>query len=154
DDGSQQKTLAAFLHAYTDREGGVYPGVTLYDAWASGAEIEMPDVDCLGIVHSVLDDWKTWRAPVPATKHEALYDRIGKIFVDAHRHRSLRRALATVFLEGSPALRDGFVDSVGNFHALWEDCGSTPAELAKRLPKPKDRTEFLSAWTKTCTAKP
>ena len=45
----ERSALAAFGPAYTDRNGNVYPGVTLYDAWASGPEIEMPDVDVLGV---------------------------------------------------------------------------------------------------------
>jgi hypothetical protein len=153
DDGAEQKALAAFAHAYTDREGGVVPGITLYDAWACGAEIEMPDVDALGIVHTVLGDWKTWRAPVPASKHEALYDRIGELFVPAQRHRGLRHAIASCYLAGSAVLRDGYTDQLDNFHALWEDCRSTPAEMAKRLPPAAKRSEFLAAWTATCHAK-
>ena len=94
DDGSQQKTLAAFAHAYTDRDGRVYPGVTLYDAWSSGVEIEMPDVDTLGIVHTLLDDWKTWKAPVDASQHDKLYAKIGELYRALHRLQGLRHALA------------------------------------------------------------
>jgi hypothetical protein len=94
DDGSQRAVLAAFAHAYTDRNGRVYPGLTLYDAWASGELIEMPDVDTLGIVHDVLGDEKTWVAPVPPSQHDELYGKLGELFVEAHRHRGLRTALA------------------------------------------------------------
>jgi hypothetical protein len=150
DDGSQQKPLAAFAHAYTDRAGGVYPGVTLYDAWASTTEIEMPDVDCLGIVHDVLGDWKRWVAPVPAGAQEPLYDTIGELFQRAHRHAGLRRALARCYLEGDAVLRDGYQGNLDNFHALWEKHRSTPSELAAALPKPDEWAEFLERWSKAC----
>ena len=55
DDGAERAALAAFGHAYTDREGGVFP-FTIYDAWSSGEEIEMPDIDNLGIAHDLLDE--------------------------------------------------------------------------------------------------
>ena len=81
DDGSMKSVMTAFSHAYADRQGNAFPGITLYDAWSSGAEMEMPDVECLGIVHDLLDDWKTWKAPV--RKQESLYDAIGELFVKA-----------------------------------------------------------------------
>ncbi|MFN0009026.1 MAG: hypothetical protein ACKVXR_14080 [Planctomycetota bacterium] len=153
DDGSQRRTLAAFDHAYTDRDGNVYPGITLHDAWASGREIEMPDVDALGIVHDVLGDWTTWKAPVPSTRHDALYERIGELYAPAHVHRTLRRALAASYLEGSPADCEGYETYLDNLHTLWEDCRSTPEVLAKRLPLPEKRAEFFEAWTRTCFEK-
>ena len=51
DDGAEQDKARAFGHAYTDRTGNVFTGLTLYDAWASGSNMEMPDIDNLGILH-------------------------------------------------------------------------------------------------------
>jgi hypothetical protein len=154
DDGAEQKALAAFGHAYTDREGGAYPGITLYDAWGSGVEIETPDVDTLGIVHTVLGDWKTWKAPVPAIQHEKLFEKIGAIFLAAQRHRDLRHALASTYVVGSAAPGGGYEGYVDNFHALWEDVKSTPADLLPRLPTSEKRGEFLAAWTERCHKDP
>ena len=150
DDGAEQKALAAFAHAYTDRAGGVYPCVTLYDAWASGAEIEMPDVDTLGIVHDVLGDWKRWVAPV--TQQDSLYETIGALFQPAHHHAGLRRALAWCYLDGDAVLRDGYAGALDNLHALWDEHRSDPAELAPKLPAAKDWSAFLEGWTKRCHA--
>ncbi|MAF65603.1 MAG: hypothetical protein CMJ84_08085 [Planctomycetes bacterium] len=154
DDGSQREVLTAFGHAYTDRLGALFPGLTLYDAWASGGEMEMPDVDCLGIVHTVLDDWTSWKAPVPASRHEKLYDTIGALFSDARRHRGLRHALARSYLCGATVLRDGYQPSLAAFHALWEDTSSTPATLAERLPPAEDWEEFLADWAKRVSDEP
>ncbi len=152
DDGQEQKALAAFAHAYTDREGGVYPGLTLYDAWGSGTEFETPDVDTLGIVHTVLGDWKTWHAPVDGKKQEKLFDTIGGLFVAAQRHRGFRHALAMTFLEGSATLGEGYQPALDNLHALWEDTKSTPQELLPRLPESAKRDAFLGEWTNRCKA--
>jgi hypothetical protein len=146
DDGSQAATLGAFAHAYTDRNGGVYEGLTLYDGWASGTLLEMPDVDCLGVIHTVLDDWKTWSAPVKAKEQDPLYERIGELFNDAYLHRSLRHALARTFLGGSVVLRDGYTMQINRLHTLWEENASTPKELVQMLPDAESYGDFLDEW--------
>jgi hypothetical protein len=152
DDGAQQKALAAFDHAYADRDGKVFAGISLYDAHCSGIEIEMPDVDTLGIVHDVLGDWKTWKAPV--REQDSLYARIGELFQDARRHRGLRHALAQTYLVGAPSLRDGYGANLDALHALWESAASMPAELLPRLPDAKGWEAFLDGWLARCDAEP
>jgi hypothetical protein len=101
-------------------------------------------------VHTVLGDWKTWRAPVDAKKQEKLFDTIGGLFVAAQRHRGLRHALAATYLEGSAVLGEGYPPLLDNLHALWEDVKSTPEELLPRLPDSAKRDAFLGEWTKRC----
>lgn len=151
DDGSERKAHAAFANAYTDRAGLVFPGITLYDAWRSGAEIEMPDVDCLGLVHVLLDDWTTWTSVVPGDKQDSLYERIAQLFQPAQRQRELRVAVAATFLQASPDLCCGYEGSIPNFHALWDTCQSTPETLAKKLPGAAGWKDFLSGWVAECT---
>ncbi len=147
DRGGETKTLAAFAHAYTDRAGNVYPGVTLYDAWSSGAEIEMPDVDVLGIVHDVLGDWNRWKAMIPDSQHRAIYDAVGKLYQRAHKYRALRSALAESYLVGKPALRDGYIGHVLRFHGLWESAKAEPSSLAKELPDAEHAQEYMLHWS-------
>ncbi len=151
DDGSERKAHAAFGHAYTDRAGVVFPGITLYDAWRSGVEIEMPDIDCLGLVHTLLDDWTTWTSIVPGNKQESLYARIAELFQPAKRQRELRVAIAATFLQSAPDLCCGYEGSIDNFHALWESQKSTPEALAKKLPDAAGWKDFLSGWVAECT---
>lgn len=144
DNGKQQKSLAAFGHMYSDRQGVAFPGITLYDAWCSGQEIEMPDVECLGIIHDVLGDWRKWKAPVPETKHDDLYERIQELFESAHRHRGLRHALARTYLIGDAILRDGYQPHLQRFHAMWNDKASDPDKFAKFLPKSRDWQKWIA----------
>ena len=148
DDGSQQLVLTAFGHAYATREGKAFVDVTLYDAWGSGLEIETPDVECLGIVHDVLGDWKTWVAPIPASEHDALYDRIAELFAVARRHRGLRNALARAYVSGDAKLADGYQTNLNRFHALWERAGSDPAALEPTLPAVGDWKEWLATQSR------
>ena len=147
DDGELLETHRAFGHAYTDRSGWAYP-VTLYTAWCSGESLEMPDVDTLGIVHTLDDEWRRWKAPVSPYKLDDLYERIGEHFQDARRHRGLRVALARTFLVGSPDMRDGYDTHLLTMHALWNEHESTPPELAGELPEVKDWAKFLERWAK------
>jgi hypothetical protein len=141
DSGELKSTFAAFSHAYADRRGSVFPGVTLYDAWASGSQMEMPDVECLGIIHDLRDDWKTWKAPV--RKQEPLYDAIGELFFPARQHRGLRRALAVAYLVGDRGALGDYASNHLQLHALWEESASTPPKLAEKLPPSKGWRTFL-----------
>jgi hypothetical protein len=152
DDGSLQKSFQAFGHAYTDRWGGVYPGVSLYDAHASLTQIEMPDVDCLGLVHDLLGDWTTYASPVPAEQHEELYGRIAELFRAVSRHRSLRTNLARTYLCGNADLRDRYMHNLDNFHALWESVRSDPAALLPKLPDDAGWRDFLQGWDDSLAA--
>jgi len=146
DDGKLRKEHAAFDHAYTDRDGRVYP-LTLYDAWASGAEMEMPDVDCLGVVHTIDDEWRRWVGPVPPEKQDALYDLVGEHFSRARRHRGLRVALAMTYVVADARLRDGYPAHIDRLHSLWDEHASSPEELARALPSPEKWAEFLEKWS-------
>jgi hypothetical protein len=147
DDGALQKSFAAFQRVYTDRYGNAYPGITLYDAWASRSDIEMPDVDALGLIHAILDDWTTWKAVVANSEQAPLYARLGELFFAVHRQRGLRGALARAFLCGSTELRDGYQNHLDRFHALWEEANSTPSALAQKLPDSAAWASALQTWT-------
>ena len=144
DDGSQSAVLGALAHAYTSREGEVFTGLTLYDALGSREQIEMPDVDCLGVIHDVFDDWKTWTAPVPQAQHERLYDRIEELFVDARVHRSVRESLARVYLRGEAQLVPRMRPHLGRFHSLWASLESDPRRLAEQLPPAEEWRSWIS----------
>ena len=145
DDGKQRKTLAAFGHAYTDREGNVFTGITLYDAWRSGRLIEMPDIDALGIVHDVLDEWDRWVSPVPASQQTPLYDLVGELFAPARSHKELRETLAGLFLGANPAPVGTYAGLHTSLHALWVRAGSDPNRMLELLPEEAKRT---AAWIK------
>lgn len=146
DDGSQEELQKAFSHGYANRSGSAFPGVTLYDAWASGQELEMPDVECLGVVHDLLDDWKRWVAPVSEIGQRSLYKLIGQEFTKAQRYRGLRTAMGRTWLTGSAVMRDGYGGNLRNFHALWDKHEATPGPLAKELPSPKKWERWLKSW--------
>jgi len=148
DDGSLRAELAAFGHAYTDRAGNVYPDLTLYDAWSSGASFETPDVDVLGLVHDLEDEWRRWKAPVPPSAQRRLYRTVEELFVPAHAHRAFRTALARTYLIGDAVLHDGYAPNLDRLHGLWEEHESRPAELAEDLPEASKWERYLERWVR------
>lgn len=149
-DKEEERALqAAFEHAYTDREGNVFP-VTLFEMWATGATMEMPDVDTLGIVHEVLGEWKRWVAPVPGNEQAPLYKTIGDLFKNAQRARELRTQLADLFLFPFAPARPGYETQIQNLQALWASVDSDPHRLAPLLPDGQGRDAFLAALLDRC----
>jgi hypothetical protein len=134
DKGEQRVAHRAFAHAYSDRAGKALRDVTLYDVWGSGLKMEMPDVECLGIVHDVLGDWTSWVAPVPPTQHVALYARIEEVFLDLRAEREMGQALAATYLQAEPPLAATYLAHRDRMHALWAQVGCDPSALVDDLP--------------------
>jgi hypothetical protein len=149
DDGDLDRIQSAFGHVYTDLDGFVYPQTTLYDAWASGFEIAMPDVDALGVIHDLFDDWNTWQAPIPGREHEHLYATIGGEYRKIRRYRTLREALARLLLIGDPA-SSLYLPARTNLHAVWARSGSKVAKLKRQLPDQAEQEEWIAEWVANC----
>ncbi|TAJ23476.1 MAG: hypothetical protein EPO68_03020 [Planctomycetota bacterium] len=154
DDGAQASTQAAFAHAYTDRDGGVYP-FTLYEAWSSGRDIEMPDVDTLGLYHELFNDFTRFVAPVPNKQHKQLYDAtLFPRFAAARAHRAPREGLAQTWLRAQPALAEGYDAAVIRFHALWHYMNEQPPALAAALTDNSDWERYFTSWTASLAKQP
>lgn len=149
DHPGERKLQAAFAHAYTDREGNVYPA-TLYELLATGIEIERPDVDALGIVHDVLDEWSRWIAPVPGSEHDALYQLINELYSTCKDSRRLRLALAELYVFPNPQPQPGLEKFVNNLQTLWAEQSSEAGRVAALLPEGKQRNSFLNDLTARC----
>ena len=143
-DGGHLRALqVAFEHAYTDREGGVYPGISLYQAWRSRKQMEMPDVDNLGIYHDLTGDWSSYVAPIDGSLHAELYGIIESFFQRILSYRELRVALAQCLLEGEP-LNGQFSGPRTNLHAFWAELGADPERARAVLPGETGAAEWLA----------
>jgi len=139
-----QRTLAAYFdHLYADRAGHVFAGVTLFDAWSSGSQIEMPDTDVIAFARDVRRD-RSYRSPVPADKRrDRLYESIRAAFAEHREYRSLRIALAATFVAADPAIDATWRNLVPRCHWIWAHCGDDPGAVAKYLAKSGDRGHLL-----------
>jgi hypothetical protein len=117
--GTLRPIHKAFSHTYASRTGTAFAGISLYDAWGSGVKIEMPDVECLGILHDVEDDWRSFSAPVAGRQQAPLYKRIGKMFHRIRRERSLAQALAASYFNADPKLDPTYSSATDRLQLFW-----------------------------------
>ncbi|MFT5287113.1 MAG: hypothetical protein ACI8TQ_003289 [Planctomycetota bacterium] len=151
DDGEERERHAAFGHNYTDRSGNAFEGITLYDAWSSGEDFETPDLDILGLVHDLENEWKRWKAPISPYQQRKLYEHVAEdLFLPAHRHRGIRTAMARIYLVGDADMRDNYNDNLDRFHALWEHHGADPEKMLEELPSAKQWEKYLKKWVAKC----
>ena len=143
DKGTLRSIHRAFSHTYATREGRAYGGISLYDAWSSGVTIEMPDVECLGIIHDVDRDWTSFVAPVPGPQQKPLYDRIGLLFHSVRRERSLAEALALSYFEVEPILDPTYEGAKERLQLFWSKHDSGLEESQAALPA---SSEWDSWW--------
>lgn len=142
-DPAQRALGDYFAHLYADRDGAVFAGTTLFDAWQSGTVVEMPDTDAIGFARRILGT-RSFVAPIPADRRrERLYRKVQEAFAEHREYRTLRLALAAAFVAADPKIDPVYAPLVRRAHWLWVACDHDPKALAARLAAAKDRTALL-----------
>ena len=136
--GALRGVHKAFGPTYASRTGTAYGGISLYDAWGSGVKIEMPDVECLAILHEVDNDWKSFTAPVPGNRQAPLYKRIGEMFHQIRRERSLAQALALSYFDVEPELEETYASAKDRLQLFWSQHDSALDVSKGALPASED----------------
>lgn len=140
----QRQAARYFEQLYADRDGGVYAGISLYDAWRSGNKLEMPDTDTIAYARLLLHT-EAYVAPIPGDRRrERLYAKIAAGYAAHHEQRTLRQALAATFLAAEPSLDPSWQALVDRCHWLWQTHGRDPQALALRLQRTADRSALLA----------
>lgn len=141
DRGSGLRPVADFFaHLYSDRDGNAYRGITLFDAWSSDFEFEVPDVDALAYARLVWGDVEL-RPPLSGADHDLWYPRMGNSLKELRTRMRVARALAAVWFEARPRLAHGYDASIDIAHAAIALAGEDPAVLARALEQ--DGSSFL-----------
>lgn len=134
-----------FEHAYSDRDGFVYPGIVLYDVWNSGMEIEMPDIDAIPFARHILKD-NSFKSPIPAgAARTSLYQKIGDNFQKYRRYRELREAIAGYYLAYAPPASPFVEPMKDRFHFLIAQQEGDPMQMQKFLQEHPRREDFIEA---------
>lgn len=142
-DFDQRSAGAWFEHTYADRDGRVFAGITLYDAWYSGKTVEVPDVDAIAFARLVLHT-DSFVSPIPeGRRRERLYQQIHDAFGRFREYRTLREAAAAAFVSAEPDLDPIYRELVSRMHFLWARLGFDPARVAQKL-NGGDRSELLT----------
>ncbi|MFY9345805.1 MAG: hypothetical protein WAT39_25160, partial [Planctomycetota bacterium] len=145
DQAPDQRQLANYFeHLYADRNGAVFAGVSLYDAWRAGRTLEMPDTDTIAFAKLCLGT-AAFTAPLPGDRRrERLYRKMATGFAQHHEHRTLVQALAATFVCAEPGLDPAWQSLVDRGHWLWQQHGRNPEALAKWLATRTARADVLA----------
>jgi hypothetical protein len=141
-DDEQRRVGAWFEQLYADRDGHVFEGITLYEAWYSGAVVEVPDVDAIAFARRVLRT-QSFVSPIPdGRRRERLYRQIRDAFGRYREYRTLREVAATTFVLASPGVDPVYQPLIDRLHFLWARTGFDPERVAQKL-NAGDRSELL-----------
>lgn len=142
-DRSLNKIADYFGHAYCDREGNCYSEITIYDAFASHAEVEMSDVDVIAYARNVLND-RSYRSPIPANRRrQELYDQIRDGFLRHYRSRVMTEAAANLYVNPEAWLRSDHEGLRERLLVAFAMAKSDVDRVATRVLKADTRDKFV-----------
>ncbi len=141
-DADQREIANWSEHAYADRDGRVFEGITLYEAWYSGRTVEVPDVDAIAFARRILET-DSFVSPIPDGKRrDRLYEQIRATLKKHREYRTLCESAAAAFVAAEPQLDPTYQPLVDRMQLLWSEHGHDPTSFAKQLTE-SDRTELL-----------
>jgi len=144
DRDADQRDIASWSeHAYADRDGRVFDGISLYEAWYSGRVVEVPDVDAIAFARRILLT-DSFVSPIPdGRRRDRLYDQIRATLKKHREYRTLCESAAAAFVAAEPELAPTYQPLVDRMQLLWSEHGNDPGSFAKKLTE-SDRAELLA----------
>lgn len=142
-DPLQRRLGTYFEHLYADRNGAVFAGVSLFDAWRAGATLEMPDTDVIAYAQLVLGT-QSFVAPLPDNRRRnRLYEKVNEGFSSHRDYRTLRLAIAASFVAATPKIDVTYEALVPRCHWLWQKHGLDLGRVRDYVMGTADRAEFM-----------
>ena len=143
-DGTEREIADWLGHLYADRNGGVFADITLYEAWASGQTVEVPDVDAIAFAREILQT-NCFVSPIPeGRRRNRLYQQIADAVARHRQYRTLREAAAASFVAADPDIEPTYQPLVLRMHLLWPLCNFDPNSVERSLAS-GTRSELLEA---------
>ncbi|MEY4673428.1 MAG: hypothetical protein RL148_1212 [Planctomycetota bacterium] len=144
DTDPRQRLLAEwFHHAYAELNGRTYQDITLYEAWYSGEQVDVPDVDAIAFARKVLKT-QSFVSPIPdGRRRDRLYQQVRDAAVEHRQYRTLREVAAATFVSAKPPVDPTYTPLIGRCHYLWARTGYDVDAFAKVLAEAGDRSTLL-----------
>ena len=143
-DNKLDATADYFAHAYRNRSGKVFQGITLYDVWNAQTTFGISDVEAIAFLRNVAKNSRH-QSPLPASLHTAIYKEIEVQFEKFRDYRSLRHALAQRFLNPNGTLPVQFRGIAATLDQAWVLMEHKPRRMATFLDRHPTRKQFLAA---------
>jgi hypothetical protein len=94
-----------FMHVYCDLDGNGYGDITIYDAMASGENMDMPDVDVIPYAKIILKD-HSYVSPIPpGVRRTRLYEKIKVGFLGYFQYKTWIQAAGNLYVNPAAELR-------------------------------------------------
>ena len=143
DQGSMDLVADYFSHCYRDRDGKVYPGITLGDLWGSGEELEVSDAESVAFMRRILQD-DAIQSPIPKRLHPGIYSIIRDTYAEWRDYYQIRTTLALCFLDPHAEIPLIFANVSDHFHRAWISVEDQPSAMRELLKKHGNRKAFLA----------
>jgi hypothetical protein len=133
-----------FAHTYRDRDGNIYTGIRLFDAWNAETDFGISDVEGIAFLRNILDERRI-ESPIDDRYHTKLYQRISDYFARFREYQQLRHTLAALQLDPNAKidiLYEGLRDSLND---AWIMQQFDPRRMMNYLRQHPTRPEFLEA---------
>lgn len=142
-DPHQRQLAEWFHHAYATLQGRVFQDISLYEAWYSGEQVDVPDVDAIAFARKVLKT-ASFVSPIPdGRRRDRLYQQVRDAAVGHRQYRTLREVAAATFVSANPPVDPTYAPLIGRCHYLWAKTGYDPDAFAKVLAETGDRSTLL-----------
>jgi hypothetical protein len=132
-----------FNHCYRDRNGKVYPGITLGDLWGSGEELEVSDAESVAFMRRILRD-DAIQSPIPKRLHPGIYSIIRETYAEWRDYYQIRATLSLCFLDPHAEIPLIFANVANHFHRAWISVDHQPDAMRILLKKHGNRQAFLT----------
>lgn len=153
-DPEQRKLADYFEHTYADRSGGVYAGVTLFEAWYAGDTIEMPDVDAIAYAVKLRGD-RSFQSPIPGDhRRDRLYEFIKRSALSHRKYRTMLEAAAAAFVRAEPDMDPMYARLAPRFHYLFATHEDDLDRVRGALAKLGSRDALIESVDSTVVADP
>jgi len=154
-DDHQHELAEYFEHAWADLDARVYENVTLFEAWCSGNQVDVPDVDAIPFAETILAD-RTFVSPIPAgARRTRLYEQIRTAAAEHRRYRSVVICAAAAALRAEPILDKSYGDLVPRFHLAWVEAGGNLETMTRLVgDAARDRAAFIARTDAAVVAEP
>ena len=142
-----------FAHCYADLQARVYEHVTLYEAWAAGAALNMPDMDVIAFANWYLKD-DSLVAPIPPNLSAPVFERMGQQALEYRKDRTLREAIGAAVIRAEPILDPRYAPLVGRAQYLLAAFGGDLVAIREFLQELPDRDAVVEQVDAEVTRKP
>lgn len=143
-DDDMAKIADYFAHTYRDRDGNVYLGIRLFDAWNAESKFGISDVEGIAFLRNVLDEHRI-ESPIDDRYHTKLYKRISEYFARWREYQMLRHTLASLQINPNAKIDLLFEGLRANLNMAWRMLQFDPRRMENYLKQHPTRAEFIAA---------